>query len=329
MRFSSRVDRVLAWWAAGIICAVVLALGALALINRIVYNPAGQVSQYFQAVRDGNGARALGILGADVPDSNAAMLNGDALKNSMKNLKDLETQKSDISADGTTATVTVAYTLDGQAHTTDFHLTKVASHWGVFDQWQIDPGTLPTVHVSSENVTAATLNNAKVAVDHGSRDFAVTYPGEFTATYESALYTSQEQSVEVTDPHQKTNDLKISLKPSDSAQKSISSQIQSQLNECATQNTLYPAGCPFEYPFDGRVQGDVKWEIKKYPQPEVTLEKDGSWALSPAKGTARISFAQLDLYTGKTSQVNNPVNFTYTGTLSTSDTEVTVKPTTN
>ena len=327
MGFSFRVNCVLTAWALAMLCALLLALAALALINRLIYNPAGQVNQYFAAVREGNGERALGILGATVPESNGAMLDGDALSGSLKDLHDLKVAETVVNEDGSHATVTVSYTVNDTAQTTDFHLSKVGSHWGVFDQWHINPVELPTVRVSSPVVSAATLNQEKVAVDDGARGFAVTYPGYYTATYESALYTAEQQSAVITSADQHTQDLSIKLTPSEAAQNSITYQIKSQLDECATQNSLYPAGCPFEYNFDGRVQGDVKWTIEKYPGPKASFDAKGKWVLSDSAGEAKISFTQLDLYTGKTSQVNETVKFTYSATLETTDTEVTVKPT--
>ena len=326
MRFSSRVDRILATWAVAILGAVIIALAALALINRTVYNPAGQVSQYFAAVREGNGERALGILGATVPESNGAMLDGDALRASMAQLKDLEVAQTQYSDDGSHAVVTVSYTLDGQPQTTDFQLSKVGSHWGVFDQWHIDTKELPVVNVASSADSAATLNNQKVAVDQGKRAFAVTYPGEFTATYESALYSAKPQTAQVVSANQKPQTLRIELVPSEAVQNSIVYSIKSQLDQCAIQSSLYPAGCPFEYDFTGRVQGDVKWSIEKYPEPQAKLTPEGKWVLPDSQGTAKVSFTQLDLLTGKTSQVNDTVNFIYSGTLETTDADVTVHP---
>ena len=101
---------------------------------------------------------------------------------------------------------------------------------------------------------------------------------------------------------------------------------RSQLGQCAIQSSLYPAGCPFEYDFTGRVQGDVKWSIEKYPEPQAKLTPEGKWILPDSQGTAKVSFTQLDLLTGKTSEVSDTVNFIYSGTLETTDTDVTVHP---
>ncbi len=325
MHFRSSVDRILAWWLLGVLAALVIALTSLALINRLVYGPQGQVRAYFAAVREGDGSKALGILGAQVPDASAAMLNGGALKASFAGLKDLSTGAVTVTDGGERATVTVTYTLDGQAGSTDFHLHKVGSHWGVFDQWQIDAGELPTVEITSNSVEAATLNNTKVAVEGGSREFAVLYPGSYTVTYESALYTAGSQTVDVTAPSSDPSPLTIELTPSEAAMTSVQQQIKTYLDTCAAQSSLYPTGCPFEYDFSGRVDGDVTWLVTEYPQPEVTLA-GGKWALGKSSGKAEISFTELDLYTGKTQQVTETVSFSLKGSLTASGETLTFTP---
>lgn len=309
----------------GVLAALVIALTSLALINRLVYGPQGQVRAYFAAVREGDGSKALGILGAQVPDASAAMLNGGALKASFAGLKDLSTRAVTVTDGGDRATVTVTYTLDGEAGSTDFHLHKVGSHWGVFDQWQIDAGELPTVEITSNSVEAATLNNTKVAVEGGTRKFAVLYPGSYTVTYESALYTAGSQTVDVTAPSSAPSPLTVELTPSEAAVTSVQQQIKTYLDTCAAQSSLYPTGCPFEYNFSGRVDGDVTWLVTEYPQPEVTLA-GGKWALGKSSGKAEISFTELDLYTGETQQVTKTVSFSLKGSLTASGETLTFTP---
>ena len=291
MRKFSSVDRVLAGWAIGMCCAVVLALVSLDVINRLVYGPTGEVRAYFQALKDGDGSRALGILNASVPEkSGAAMLDGSSLATSVDTLKDLELSTE------------------------------------VFDVWAMDDSELPTVEVTAPGVTGATLNNTKVSVPASDRDFAVFYPGTYTSTYESALFSAQPQHTSVLNADDQKKKLKLSLKASEAATNSITSSVQQHLDACTTQNTLYPAGCPFEYPFAGRVNGDVTWSVKKYPETQVSASKKGTWAYKDSAGTAHVSFTQIDLYTGKTSKVEKDVPFTYKADLDVDGDTVTVTP---
>ncbi|MDY6051297.1 MAG: hypothetical protein SPI83_02660 [Rothia sp. (in: high G+C Gram-positive bacteria)] len=325
MHFRTSVDRVLAWWLVGVLAAILIALASLALINRLVYGPEGQVRAYFAAVREGDGSKALGILGAQVPEASVAMLDGDALQASLTGMKHLSAEAVTVTDGGERATVTVTYTLEGQEGSTDFHLHKVGSHWGVFDRWQIDASELPTVEVTSNSVEAATLNNTKVSVEGGAREFAVFYPGSYTVTYESALYTASSQTVAVTAPAGEPLPLAVELTPSETAATSVQQQVKTYLDTCATKNSLYPAGCPFEYDFSGRVDGDVTWLVTEYPQAQVTLA-GGKWALGKSSGEAEISFTELDLYTGKTQQVTETVMFTLAGSLTADGEALTFTP---
>lgn len=324
LRFKSSVDRVLALWLCGVLAALLIALVSLALINRLVYGPGGQVRAYFAAVREGDGAKALGILGAQVPDSNAAMLDGEPLRAAFKDIDHLKTVGTELLDGGQRARVTVAYSVHGEERTTDFALHKVGSHWGVFDRWAIDTSTLPTVHVEASSLSAATMNGVKVAVNGGAQDFAVAFPGVYTVDYQSALYSAVTESALVTSPDDKPT-VKVSLQPSDAALASVQQQVKSYLDTCAAQHSLYPAGCPFEYDFNGRVSGNVTWLITQYPQPQVNLS-DGKWSLGKSSGTAEISFTSLDLFTGETQQVTKEVTFDLTGALTTHGDELTFTP---
>lgn len=324
MQRFSRVERILVGWCLGVLCAVIMALIALSVINRTVYNPAGQVRLYLQALQAGDGEHALGISGAQIPaKTGAAMLDEEALKNSMKDLEDIKVEKSGTIDDGEGATVDVSYTVNGEEKHSEFTLHKTGSHWGVFDQWSMDPVDLPTVNVVAKSVNAATLNGVKVSVDKGSRNFAVFYPGKYDVTYESALYSGKQQSTVVSASSDKPK-LDLGLEPSEAAQREISHQVKTYLDNCASQNTLYPSGCPFEYSFTGRVQGDVTWKITMYPEPTAKLSSKGSWQVPATKGTAQVSFTQIDLLTGKTSQVKKSVTFTVKTAVKTSDEELTV-----
>lgn len=311
-------------WLLGVLTAVVIALSSLALINRLVYGPGGQVRAYFAAVREGDGSKALGILGAQVPDASAAMLDGEALRASFAGLEDLETVDTVMLDGGERATVTVSYRVGEESYTSDFNLHKVGSHWGVFDRWAIDREVLPTVHIDAAALSAATLNGSKVSVKGGAQDFAVTFPGVYTVTYESALYSSASDTAVVTGD-EGTPDLDLSLEPSETALASVNQQIKTYLDTCAAQSSLYPAGCPFEYSFDGRVSGGLAWTITDYPTPDVTLA-GGKWSLGKSSGTAEVSFTALDLYTGDTKEVTGQVDFALAGSLTAGDEAVIFTP---
>lgn len=312
MRFHSPVEKLLTAWIIGVIMSLVVAVGALYATNKWVYGPDGKVREYFRALQDGNGSYALGLLGAKVPDGDAALMDGDTLHRAASSLSDVRVEVVEKSADGMRTTVRASYSLEGRGEHTDFRLHRAGTHWGIFDRWDIDGGELPTLKVSASGVEAATVNNRKVAVASGEASFPVFYPAAYTVAYDSTVYTAQKRTESVLDaggsPH-----VDIVLEPSEKALESVQSQVRSYVDGCAAQNTLYPTGCPFEYAFAGRVDGAVNWSVVRYPQPQVTAESDKVWKMAPAEGSVRISFEQLDLYTGTHQEVTKEIPFTLKG----------------
>lgn len=308
MRNFSPVERVLALWMVGVVVAASIAAAALIMTNKLVYGPTGQVREYFHALRVGNGSHARGLLNAQIPDGDAALLDGEALKRSVASMSQVEYEVTEMSEDGRQATVRASYTLDGQPQSTDFHLHHSGTHWGFFDKWAIDGDTLPTVKVNIQGVEAATVNNRKVAVDKGEATFPVFYPGTYAVSYDSTVYTAQKVTETVTN-NQGEHLARVDLKPSDNALASVKEQITDHLQKCAAQNALYPAGCPFEYGFGGRVDSTVQWTVERVADPQVSVNAAGTWLVQPMKGTVRVSFTQLDLYTGARSQVQKEIPF--------------------
>lgn len=309
MRNFSPVERVLALWMIGVVVAASIAAAALIMTNKLVYGPTGQVREYFHALRVGNGSHARGLLNAQIPAGDAALLDGEALKRSVASMSRVDYEVVETSEDGRQATVRASYTLDGQPQHTDFHLHHSGTHWGFFDKWAIDGDTLPTVKVNIQGVEAATINNRKVAVDEGEATFPVFYPGTYAVSYDSTVYTAQKVTETVTN-NQGEHVARVDLKPSDNALASVKEQINDHLQKCAAQNALYPTGCPFEYSFGGRVDSTVQWTVEKVADPQVSVNASGVWSVQPMKGTVKVSFTQLDLYTGVRSQVQKEIPFT-------------------
>lgn len=312
MHFHSPVEKVITLWIIGVIVSVVAAIGALYVTNKAVYGPEGKVREYFQALQAGNGSHALGLLNAEIPEGDAALLDGDTLKRAAAAIKDIDISVVEKSADGNSATVRAAYSIEGEREHTDFRVHRDGTHWGVFNRWAIDGTSLPTLKVKIAGADAATINNRKVPVLKGEAAFPALYPGAYAITYDSALYTADARTQRVisADNSQQAD---ISLQPSENALESVQDQVHQYIDKCAEQNSLYPAGCPFEHAFNGRVEGEVSWSVVQYPEPEVKAESEKTWRLSPAEGKVKVSFTQVDLYSGNHQEVEKEVPFTLKG----------------
>lgn len=325
MERTDRVLKAVGAWLFLILLSVAAAAVTIALVNKYQYGPETDVKAYFEALQAGDGAAALGALNAEVPDSNAALLDGEPLEVAAETLDDVSI--STVSSSGDQAVVRADYTLDGQEHSSEFTLHPADTQWGFFTVWDFDRTTLPTMHVTMAGSTSVDINGESVALTDSARDFAVFYPGVYTGSFTSAMVTAEPERTLVTDPGTQA-DLELVASPSDELTSQVSGQIKTYLDNCAGQDTLYPAGCPFSYEFTGRVLDDVQWSITEYPEPEVRLGGPTAdrWTLMDAPGTAKIEFTSVNLFDGKTSKVSEDAPFTFKGDLVVTEDKATVTP---
>ena len=66
-----------------------LAIVGVNVVNNTVASPQQPVREYLDALHEGNGGKALGLLRASVPPSNAAMLDGTALQTAASRLANI------------------------------------------------------------------------------------------------------------------------------------------------------------------------------------------------------------------------------------------------
>lgn len=325
MERTDRVLKAVGAWLFLILLSVAAAAVTIALVNKYQYGPETDVKAYFEALEAGDGAAALGALNAEVPDSNAALLDGEPLEAAAEKLEDVSI--STVSSTGDQAVVRADYTLDGQEHSSEFTLHPADTQWGFFTVWDFDRTTLPTMHVSMAGSTAVDINGESVALTDSARDFAVFYPGVYTGSFTSPMVTAEPERILVTDPGNQA-DLELVASPSDELRSQVNGQVKTYLDNCAGQDTLYPASCPFFYEFTGRVLDDVQWSITEYPQPEVRLGGPTAdrWTPMDAPGKAKIEFTSVNLFDGKTSKVSEEVPFTFKGDLGVTEDKATVTP---
>jgi hypothetical protein len=109
----------------------------------------------------------------------------------------------------------------------------------------------------------------------------------------------------------------------------INDKAKEFLDQCAktalTQQRLQP-DCPFAYQTDNRiVDGTIAWSITQYPSASVT-PFNGQWTVSPLSGKARLTARQIDLFTGRVSQLNVERDFQFMVNLSVSGSTITITP---
>ncbi|MFF2675673.1 hypothetical protein ACFVRT_03670 [Arthrobacter koreensis] len=317
MQASSPVIKAVTIWLTALMLSIAAAVVVIWLVNAKVYGPAKQVENYFQALQDGDGALALGILNAEVPEANAALLDADALRASTEDLEVLGMEEVSTSMDGRT-NVVVNYRIDGAEQQSTFELEQTGTRWMFFDEWSFRPQDLPTVRVNAPNQNEAQLNGARVLLPEGSNTFAAFYPSRVAASYTSGYFEAPEQSAVLAGPGDSV-DLTLRSQATEELVKTVDARVREFLDNCAgEQNRLAPPGCPFYHLTDNRVEPPITWEILEYPTVEIS-PADGHWVLAPLQGKARVSATQTDLFSGAQSPLIEEKDFTFGARLSVTD----------
>ena len=109
---SQALVRIAAGWLLGLMLAVAGAIVAINVVNNTVASPQQPVREYLDALKSGDGGRALGLLRAAVPPSNAAMLDGAGLQSAATRVTNVDIGDPE-ARPGNQVMVPMEYTIDG------------------------------------------------------------------------------------------------------------------------------------------------------------------------------------------------------------------------
>lgn len=311
-------------WLLILMLAIAAAIVTIAIVNSSSFGPQKTVQNYLAALKDGNGAKALGLLQARVPAGNAAVLDGAGLAKSQQGVKDVKIGDP-VNAANNQKTVHVSYTVGGTSLATDFKLAPGPKHWLFFDSWTMVPTTLPTVNVSVVNANQASINGVAVNMPDGKNSFTVFYPGTYELEYRSALFAAPPVTRTVSDPLTAVPAVTLATGPTSELLSQVDGTIHKYLDACAKQAVLMPANCPMSAATDNRVTSAVTWTIVEYPDVNIS-PYGGKWVLAPLTVKAQVAYQEQDLFTGLISDVKTAEDFGFTAKLSIDGTTVGVTP---
>ncbi|ADX74845.1 hypothetical protein Asphe3_37490 [Pseudarthrobacter phenanthrenivorans Sphe3] len=320
--------RIAAGWLLGLMLAVAGAVVAVNLVNNTVASPQQPVREYLDALQSGDGGKALGLLRATVPPSNAAMLDGTALQTAASRFANVEIGEA-VERPNNQVMVPMEYTIDGSRLRTEFLLEKTGTEWIFFNTWAFVPSRLPTVDITVVNASEATINGVPVNMPNGRNSFAVFYPGEYEATVNGQYFSAAPTRATVTARDVPVAPLNLLTQATDNLKKDVAAKVKEFLDGCAAvavkEQRLQP-DCPFYYASNNRVQdGSIKWSVTEYPN--VSIEPfDGRWVVAPLDGKAKVQALQQNLFTGAWYPLDEEVDFSFTTRLDVSGDTVKVTP---
>lgn len=314
----------MAAWLLAFMLTVAAAVVVIHFVNAKVYGPGQQISSYFEALQEGDGERALGLLSAKVPQSNAALLDGDALRAAAADLELIQIGEPRDAGDNR-VDMDVTYTVGDEEARSTFRLARVEKDWLFFDRWSFVPSVLPTVTVTAPSQREAVLNGVQVALPEETTTFASFYPARVETSYESEFFAAPSETGVLTSPRE-TLSLTLATEATEALTDAVDAEVRGFLAGCTSaRDRLAPPGCPFFHFTDNRVQPPIVWDIIQYP--EVNIRSvSGKWVLSPLNGRARLTAEQTDLFSGARSPLEVEKDFSFAAQLSVGAGGVSVTP---
>ena len=311
-------------WLLIFMLALAAAIVTITVVNGREFGPEKTVAHYLQALRDGDGAKALGLLQAKLPDANAAALDGPALAKSQKALENVSVGEAVDAPEGRKR-VTVNYTIAGTALASDFTLEPGPRQWLFFDSWTMVPTTLPSIHASVVNANQASINGVDANMPDGHNSFAVFYPGNYELEYRSPLFAAPPVTRNVTSAAQPVPAVGLATGPTSDLLAQVDGVVRKYLDTCAKQAVLMPTGCPMSADTANRVASPIKWSIVEYPT--ITISPfGGQWIMAPLTVKAQVGFKEQDLFTGLLQDFKHAENFDFTAKLAIDGSNVSVTP---
>lgn len=325
---SQALVRIAAGWLLGLMLAVAAAIVAINVVNNTVASPQQPVREYLDALREGDGGKALGLLRATVPPGNAAMLDGTGLQTAASRLANITIGEPE-ERPNSQVMVPVQYTIDGSRLRTDFLLQQTGTEWLFFNTWAFVPSRLPTVGVTVVNASEANLNGVPVNMPDGKNSFAVFYPGEYEASLNGEYFAAPATRATITSRDAPAAPLNLLTEATDRLREDVGRSVREFLDGCAAeavkQQKLQP-DCPFYFSSTNNVDdGTIKWTITEYP--EISIEPfDGRWVVAPLDGKARVEAVQQSAFTGAWFPLDEEVDFSFTTRLDVSGDTIKVTP---
>jgi len=325
---SQALVRIAAGWLLGLMLAVAAAIVAVNLVNNTVASPQQPIREYLDALHEGDGGKALGILRAAVPPGNAAMLDGTALKTAASRIANVKLGDAE-ERSGNQVMVPMEYTIDGSRLRTEFLLEKTGTEWLFFNTWAFVPSRLPTLDITVVNSSEATVNGAAVNMPNGRNSFSVFYPGEYEASLNGQYFAAPATRATITSRDAPVAPLNLLTQATQDLKDDVAAKVKDFLDGCAAeavkQQKLQP-DCPFYFASNNVVKdGTIKWTVTAYPK--VSIEPfDGRWAVSPLDGKAKVEALQQDSFTGAWFPLNAEVEFSFTTRLDVAGDTIKVTP---
>jgi hypothetical protein len=286
--------------ALGIGAAVVLGLSAT------TFGASSFVRVYLEAVGRGDAAGALAIPGVAVAeDVRTDFLTGEAL-DGVAGLREVSVE----TGDGGETLVTYAWNTPRGDGVSTFAVERDGTLLGVFPQWRFAVSPVATLQLTVEHDDRFRVAGvpARSGVETEAVDYALLVPGVYRVDHRSHYLRADALDVVAERPGSELG-ATLDVQPALVFTIAVTAEVHASLDACATQEVLFPTGCPFGHPIANRVASPPDWSIAAYP--DIHLEPGdefGTWRVPDTEFTAHLRVDVQSLFDGSVSTLDRDVS---------------------
>lgn len=283
-------------WVVAVALLAGVATAAVVVLNATAFGPAAFVRVYLDALGRGDAAGALSMPGVTVPEGDRA----DFLVDETLTGLAVDGMSVGTRGDGIHL-VTVSWrTADGSGVST-FEVAGAGTRLGIFAAWQFAVSPVATLELAVEHDDRFELAGVPARSGTASSEpvaYALLVPGVYRVDHRSAYLRADAVDVVVDRPGS-TVDAVLDVRPADAFVAALTEEVRAHLDECATQEVLFPTGCPFGHAIPNRVVSAPEWSIADYPEIAVEPGDDfGTWAVPAAAFTTHLRVEVQALFDG-------------------------------
>ncbi|PPF62209.1 hypothetical protein C5E11_11715 [Clavibacter michiganensis] len=283
--------------AGSVIVVAVLASVGLSIANGVVNAPQAKVSEYLDALVEGDASRALQLSDVDAPNSERLLLDDEIFRAAAGRITSYDI--TSVTTSGDTANVTAEVDQDGSKATMRFTVESRGKHWLFFDDWKLDrpeQSTLP-VYID-ESLDQVEVNGVPIELSDEQRGEGlslIAFPGryDFSISKSSRWLTAEPVSgtIMAGSVLGSTNPVALEPEATPGLTEEISKQVDAYLAECIASTSLEPDNCPNDLYYSYGNPTNVVWSLTEAPEYEIRISYDGTMAVTTTKtGSASVTY---------------------------------------
>lgn len=319
--------RAVGTWLAVIALVVGVGAAGVLALHATTFGPAAFVRVYLEAVARGDAAGALALPGVTVPEG---ARDDFLVRDALPGLAALREVSTEAGPHGTTV-VTYAWRSARGDGVSSFVVERAGVRFGLFPAWAFAESPVATLRLTVEHDQRFELDGVAAVTGVAAAqpvEYALLAPGVYRADHRSTFLEARHVDIPVETPGAAVS-ARLDVQPSTGFVEAVEAEVRAHLDACASQEVLFPTGCPFGRDIPNRVLTPPEWSIVEHPVVRLTPSAEfGRWLVPSTELVAHVRVEVQSLFDGGVSTLDEDVAATasYLVTILADDTTLRIDP---